>query len=255
MWFFGKKTVGLGLGGGGARGFFHMGVVKAIQEKGIKIDKIAGTSIGAVVGAMYAANPDIDFEKIAAELDYFKILKTIGFGLKDGSGKGIEALLKSLLPVTDFSELKIPFGFTTTDINRKKEVVFNQGPLFPGLLATVSIPGIFPPVKVDENYLVDGGVLNNVPVSLVSSTNKLIVSDITGSIKAVDDKSKSFDVIYSSISLMQYHGVEEDMRRIKNQKVTYLHLKDNDTFMLDFRKKNYQKLIDLGYRAMMESGF
>jgi predicted acylesterase/phospholipase RssA len=248
-----KRGTGLVLGGGGARGFFHMGVIKAIQEMGIKIDKISGTSIGAVVGAIYAANPEVNFEDIVAGLDFFKIIKAIAAKPKDGSTHGMEVLLKSYITATDFSELVIPFSFNATDVNAKKEVVFNRGKLFPGLTAAVSIPGVFPPVKVDDKYLMDGGVINNVPVSLNTSTRKLIISDITGPLKQVDEKTSAINMLYGAVALMQYHTGQEEIKKLRFQKVTYLHLRDNNTFILDFRKKNYRELMDLGYRAMRES--
>ncbi len=250
-----KRSIGLVLGGGGARGFFHVGVIKAIQELGIKIDRVSGTSIGAIIGTIYAANPQIDLEKLVSELDYLKMLKTSALGTEESSTRGIEPLLRSFIPVKTFSELKIPFSFNTTDINQKEEVVFDQGPLFPGLLAAISIPGVFSPVKIEEKYLIDGGLANNLPISLVKDTDKLIVSDITGPIKKIDNKTSSLDVLYSSVAFMQLRIGQEEIKKLKNRKITYLNLTDSDIFILDFRKRNYQKLIDLGYQAMMESNF
>lgn len=253
MLFFNKKSTGLVLGGGGARGFFHIGVIKAIQKLGIKIDKISGTSIGAIVGAIYAANPRIDFEKLASELDYLKILKIMAFGTKDSSTRGLEPLLRSYIPANYFSDLKIPFSFNATNINQKEEVIFDHGPLFPGLLAAISVPGFFPPIKVNDQYLVDGGVINNVPMSLIKNTSSLTVSDITGPIKKVEPKTLSIDVLYSSIALMQFHTGQEEIKKIKNQKITYLNLDDDKVFIFDFRKKNFQSLINLGYQAIIKA--
>ncbi|MDP4009976.1 MAG: patatin-like phospholipase family protein [Candidatus Shapirobacteria bacterium] len=250
--FFNKKSIGLVLGGGGARGFFHIGVIKAIQELKIKIDKISGTSIGAVVGAMYAINPQIDLEKVIAELDYFAIIKTMAFGTKESSTHGVESLLRKYVSVEKFSDLKIPFCFNATDINQKKEVIFSHGSLFPGLLAAISIPGAFSPVKIGERFLVDGGVTNNIPISLIKDTTDLIVSDITGPIKKVDDKISALDVLYSSVALMQFNKGQEEIKKAKKQKITYLNLDDDQVFIFDFRKSNYQKLIELGYQAMMK---
>lgn len=249
------SSVGLVLGGGGARGFFHVGVIKAIQKLGIKISKVSGTSIGAVVGVLYATNPQIDMENLASELDYFTIIKTMAFKTRESSTLGVEALLRSYVPQTDFSELKIPFVFNAVDINKKREVVFDSGELFPGLLATIAIPGIFPPVEVDGKFLVDGGVINNVPISLIKDTDELIVSDITGPIKEVSNKSLAIDVLYSSVALMQHHIAQEEIKKAKTQKIDYLNLDDDEIFILDFRKENYMKLIDRGYEAMMDSYF
>lgn len=240
---FHKKSVGLVLGGGGARGFFHIGVIKAIKEKGIKIDSIAGTSIGAIVGIIYAANPEIDFEKLVDELDYFQITK------------GVEGALRNYIMTKNFNELKIPCCFNATDINKKEEVVFCKGEIFPGLLATIAIPGIFPPVKIEEQYLVDGGVINNLPVSLIKNTDKLIVSDITGPIKKINQKSLPMEVLYSSVAMMQYQIGREELAKTVKQEITYLNLEDEEIFILDIRKKNFKGLIELGYQAMMKSNF
>jgi NTE family protein len=78
--FFNKNKIGLVLGGGGARGFFHMGVIKGLQEMGVKINEISGTSIGAVIGLMYAADPEIDFEKVASEFDFLKLVQEMVWG-------------------------------------------------------------------------------------------------------------------------------------------------------------------------------
>lgn len=252
---FTKNTVGLVLGGGGARGFFHVGVIKAIQELGIKIDKISGTSIGAVIGALYAANPQIDLEELTRELDFFSIIKTMTLGTKNSSNRGIESLLKSYILATNFEDLKISFCFNATDINQKEEVVFSQGSLFPGLLAAIAVPGVFSPVEIDKKYLIDGGVINNVPISLVKNTEKIIAVDITGPIKKVNHKTLAIDVLYSSIALMQLHISQEEIKKSTTQKITYLNLDDDQTFIFDFRKKNYQALINLGYQAMMKSKF
>lgn len=247
-----EKSVGLVLGGGGARGFFHAGVIKAIQELKIKISHISGTSIGAILGAMLAANPQIDMESVSEELDYFKILKAMAFGSDNSNTRGIESILKIYIPQNDFSELKIPLSFNATDINKRKEIIFDKGPLFPALLATIAVPGVFPPVLIDEKYLVDGGVINNVPVSLVQNTEELIVSDITGPIKNVDDKTLALEVLYSSVAFMQYHIGQEEIKKIDGKQITYLNLDDREIFIFDFRKENYMKLMDMGYRAMME---
>lgn len=250
-----QKSIGLVLGGGGARGFFHVGVIKAIQELGLKIAKISATSIGAVIGAIYATDPQTDLEKLALKLDYLQILKTMAFKTKDSSTRGIEPLLKSFIPATNFSQLKIPFSFNATNINQKEEVVFNQGPLFPGLLAAISVPGVFPPVQIGDRFLVDGGLINNVPVSLAKDTDELIISDITGPIKKVDHHTSVINLLYSSIAFMQLRIAQEEIKKVTSPSITYLNLDNDRIYIFDFRKKNYQILIDLGYKAMMASTY
>lgn len=249
---FNKNKIGLVLGGGGARGFFHMGVIKAIQELGIQINEISGTSIGAVVGAIYAANPNFDFEKAASNLNFLKLVQTMNHRITKSSGDKFENFLKNFIGADDFSELKIPLRINATDINNRKEIVFEKGNLFPGLIASISIPGVFSPVKYEGNFLVDGGMMNNVPISLIKRAKKIIVSDITGPIRKVTEKSLSTDILYSSVALLQQSISLEKAKSLKHRKIIYLDLEDDNTFILDFRKKNYQTLINLGYKTAME---
>jgi len=251
MSIFSKKSVGLVLGGGGARGFFHMGVIKALQELNIEINQISGTSIGAIVGAIYAADPKVDFEKMIKEIDYIKLTKIIITSGRDGFGSVVENFLKDYIKVENFSDLKIPLVFNAADINQKEEIIFNSSKIFPALIASISIPGVFPPTKINDSFLVDGGIVNNVPVSLLKAASKIIVSDITGPITEINQKTTAIESLYSSFAFMQQNISLQKIRKLKTNKIIYLNLKDNKTFILDFRKKNYNQLIDLGYKSMM----
>lgn len=248
---FNRNKIGLVLGGGGARGFFHMGVIKGLQEMGVKINEISGTSIGAVIGLMYAADPRIDFEKVASELVFFKLVQEMVLGGVKKSDGVLEKFLKSHIKANDFDELKIKTRFNATDINNNQEVIFEKGRIFPGVMASISIPGVFPPLKYHDRFLVDGGVINNIPITLIKNSNKILISDITGPIKKVNEKSLGADILYSSFAMLQRSNSLQKARDI-NKKIIYLTLDDDKTFILDFRKKNYQYLIDLGYKSVME---
>jgi len=250
---FNKNKIGLVLGGGGARGFFHMGVIKAIQELGIEISEISGTSIGAIIGAIYAANPNFDFEKASDNLNFAKLIQAMSSRVTTRDhGDKFEIFLKNFIGADEFSDLKIPLRINATDINNRKEIVFEKGNLFPGLIASISIPGVFSPVKYQDSFLVDGGMMNNVPISLIKNAKKIIVSDITGPIKKITEKSLSTDILYSSVALLQQSISLEKAKSLKHRKIIYLDLEDDNTFILDFRKKNYQTLINLGYKTAME---
>lgn len=252
MWnIFRKKKTGLVLGGGGARGFFHIGVIKGLQELKIKIDEIAGTSIGAVIGAMLAEDPNLDFEKMTREVDFLSVVQMMVWGNGKNNTEEVKKYLKKFIGAERFEDLKIKLKFNATDINNQEEVIFETGDLFPGLIASISVPGIFTPVKYQEKYLVDGGVINNVPVSLIEEPSKLIVSDITGPFWEINESSPRVDVLYSSIALMQRKNYLEQIKLLKAKNMVYLYLKDNETFIMDFRKQNWQKLIETGYQAVM----
>ncbi len=247
-----KNNFGLALGGGGARGFFHIGVLKALQELNLEPKEISGTSIGAVIGVMYSINPKINFGKVVEELDFLEMMKKMMLGIKNGSEGMLQQYLKRYTKVTNFSKLKIKMRFNATDINNNKEVIFEKGGIFPGLAASISIPGVFTPVFCNGEFLVDGGVINNIPVNLIKKSNKILISDITGPIKKIDGKTLRTDVLYSSMALMQENKSLSEIRNIKDKKIIYIKLDDRKTFILDFRKKNYEYLIDLGYEAVMK---
>lgn len=157
--------IGVALSGGGVRGISHLGVLKALNELGIYPDKMSGSSAGAIVGAMYCEGykPE-EILKIIVETNYFKFLRPAI------SWKGIlkmsqmEGLFKIYLGHNDFAKLKIPLTVATTDIQKGRVVYFSEGELIHPIMASSCIPGMFEPIEIGNKYLVDGGVLNNLPV-------------------------------------------------------------------------------------------
>lgn len=229
-----------------------MGLVAGLQKQKIEINEITGTSIGAIVGLIYANNPEKDLRQITQELDFFKIMKTLVVGMGKNGEKGIENFLKIYIKAENFEELKIKTRINATDINNRKEVVFDKGKIFPAVIASMSIPGVFPPLRYQEKYLVDGGISNNIPIDLIEEPDTIIVSDISGPIKKVDEKTISTDILYSSFAVMQQNLSWEKAKKMKGKKVIRIDLNDNKTFILDFRKNNYQYLFELGYVAVSD---
>jgi NTE family protein len=160
--------VGLVLGGGGARGFAHIGVMRALEEKGIEPVAVSGCSIGGIIGALVANGFGADeIHRIFSELDWFKIFDWSRMGSLLG-GKGIAGLLEKRLPQT-FSGLKMPLRVTAVDVQEGRLVTLWEGALVPALRATSAIPGFFSPVEMNGRVLVDGGLLDNVPVGEIRS--------------------------------------------------------------------------------------
>lgn len=251
MWnIFRKSGVGLVLGGGGARGFFHVGVIKALQELHIPVSEITGTSIGAIVGAMWASDPKMDIEKKAKEVRLFDVVRTIRES-KNNNISEIQKYFQTFVPAERFEDLLIKLTINATDINNREEVIFNTGDLYPGLIASAAVPGVFNPVEYKGHYLLDGGLINNLPVSLITCASRILISDIGGLVKKIDNKSRAIDVLYSSMVLMQQIRSLNALKTIKNKDVVYFNLEDSGVSLLDFRKKNFQKLIDAGYQAVM----
>ena len=162
--------VGLALGGGGARGWAHIGVLRALEEAEIEIDYLAGTSIGALIGAVYATGALDRLEDFAHEITIDNLLPLIdvsfpGLGLIEG--KQVYDLIVKYLSDKNIEDASIPFRCVATNFLLKKEVVFESGNMVDAVRASISIPGIFVPFKQGDVYLVDGGVVNPVPVSVV----------------------------------------------------------------------------------------
>ena len=157
--------LGLALGGGGARGFVHLGVLQALQELGMRPDIISGTSAGAIVGAMIASG-----HSPLQCLDFFKRKKIRDFILPAMSKKGfftmnnLENELHEFIGVETFEELKIPLIVTASDINNARPVHFNRGKLLPAVIASCSIPIVFVPKEIEGTEYIDGGAFMNLPV-------------------------------------------------------------------------------------------
>jgi len=166
-----RPKIGLALGGGGPRGLAHIGVLKVIEENGIPIDCLAGASMGALIGAVYAAGVETErLEEIALNMDLKKtplmLAPTIARSDLIEGGR-VREFIKSFVGDANIEELKIPFAAVATDINIGEEMVIDRGSVAEAVRASISVPGIFTPVRLGERFLVDGGLVNPVPISVV----------------------------------------------------------------------------------------
>jgi len=168
---FADRVVGLALGSGGARGMAHIGVLDALESKRIRIDHIAGTSIGALIGALYASGVSVvQLQKIANELNWRSLSRLLGpvfptTGLLDS--RKITHFIDDLLPVKTFEDLLIPLAVTATDIESGDSIVIRNGLLLPAIQAAIAFPGLFQPVAFGDRFLVDGGLCAPVPTDVV----------------------------------------------------------------------------------------
>ena len=252
------KKIGLALGGGGARGFAHIPVLEVFDELEIRPFQITGTSIGAILGALYASGHTAEsIAEMIAELfpasrkpsikdlfrssDTFKFLELIDphFSLKPkGLLKGEKLLdfLYEQMEATTFEELQIPLKVVATDFWQKKQVVFSKGELLPALRASMALPYIFTPVQKDGRILVDGGLMNNVPHDLLSSRCELrIAVDIMGSLSTPNDKVPNpMEAVFHTYEVMMDGMAQE---KLANHPVDiYLQPPLVDIEMLDFHK-------------------
>jgi len=189
-----NRKIGLALGDGAARGLAHIGALEVLQKEGIPIDMIAGTSAGAVVGALYAQGKDaIQIKELALGLGWKKLAPLIDLSLpKTGfiRGNKIKDLLESFVGGDiQFADLKLPFACVATDIDTGEEIVLDHGSVSEAIRASISIPGIFTVVSHEGRYLVDGGLVNPVPVSTV----KRMGADFIIAVNVIPDVTERAD--------------------------------------------------------------
>ena len=162
-----SKEIHLVLSGGAARGIAHIGIIEVLEEAGYRIRSVSGTSMGALVGAVYASGQLEAFKRALFKVSLAEIVKLLDFTFKyPGLIKGDKIMhwLAPYLSSRPIEELPLPYLAMATDLAHKTEVVFDHGDLATAVRASISIPSIFVPVYRDDQILVDGGVLNNIPV-------------------------------------------------------------------------------------------
>lgn len=167
-----RKTVGLALSSGGARGFAHVGVIKVLEENNIPIDYIAGTSMGSIVAAYYAIFGSVDgLEKFGHNLKKKDLLKFLDFNNPKKSiikGKKVKKWLDDTFGDKKFKDTKIPLRIAATALEDGSQVIFEKGSIVQAVLASCSLPGFLPPLKYNGKHLVDGGLIDTTPVKLLN---------------------------------------------------------------------------------------
>jgi len=222
-----SKNFGIALGAGSARGLSHIGVLKAFDEAGIKPAYIAGTSIGSMMGAAYASGNLEKMEKFMRNIDIKKMMSYCDFTFPRQAlmeGDRIMELIEELIPTKDFSELEIPFSVIACDIHTGEQVIIDSGDLHLAVRASISLPGIFLPVYHQGRWLVDGGLINPVPVSVLREKDVEIVvavdlnSDVLDANgKKKDSKSKKKLKSESNKKLLQTEANEEAIEKTSSE--------------------------------------
>jgi len=277
-----KKTISLVLGSGGARGLAHIGIIHWLEEQGYEIKTIAGSSIGALVGGIYAAGKLDVYEKWVRALQKKDVLNLLDFAFSRSglfSGDKIMQTLEELLGDVKIEDLPVKFTAVASDLDAEKEVWFDDGSLFEAIRASISIPTIFTPVTYRGHMLVDGAMLNPIPVAptLVDMTDITIAVSLSGkrdpdlhtkkspeanientylqAISSYIDKLQQkyigeaveqadvFDVIMKT-----YESMQNTITRFKLAGYHFDHLLEvptNSCKILEFHKAN--EMIDFGY--------
>jgi NTE family protein len=237
------KRIGLALGGGGARGLCHIEFCKALDDMGVKPDIMAGTSIGAVVGAFYAGGMSgAKMEELLSGLGFKQYSRMLDLSLKKGpgllKGKNVMKFFYEHLPYKTFKSLKIPLAIVATDMWSWQEVVFDSGRLVPALRASISVPGVFEPIRKRRRLLFDGGAVNPLPMDLIRDRcDVLIAVDVTGTgKKPSSDRTPSlFETLMLWSQIMENALIQDAVGRCRPE--IYLKPDLKDVQILDFHRE------------------
>lgn len=238
-------TTGLVLSGGGMRGAAHIGVIKALEELGIEVTHVAGSSAGAIVGALYAFG--YTWKEI---LDFFKSVQIIDI-TKYALGKPgfIDAekfypLLLEHFKIDDFSILKKNLSVTATELLKGELKIFNSGELIKPIIASAAFPGVFTPVHIGDSYYIDGGALNNFPVDVLKPQCDIIIGVYVDGFQKIkiEDLKHSYNVVERAFKLKSF---KEDRRKFDDCDVI-IAPKKLDTFGT-FDKKQIDPIFEIGY--------
>lgn len=289
-----RPKIGLVLGGGGAKGGAEVGALKVIEAAGIKPDIIVGTSIGAIVGGLYAAGyTPAELEAMFCEQEWLSLLTDrredlsgepytqqdgvtyiFGFPVLDtnssqfgllGGGK-VEAVLDSMLSVrgvTKFESLPVPFYCVAAEFPSAEEVVLSRGSLSRAIRASMAIPGIFKPVSIDGKRLVDGGMLNNLPVDVARDMGADVVIAIDLQQEKPRNKEQSNSTITSIADLVGLGGIANwvlsrpDITKYNANRQDadiYINPSLPDYEASSFGNENMRRMITIGEKAALEQG-
>lgn len=243
-----KYKTGLVLSGGGARGFAHIGVLKALNDSGIFPDVISGTSAGALVGVLYADghSPEEIFRLMNTTSRLHYIRPTVPReGLLQISG--IERILRENLHADKFEDLKIPLYVTATDLNNGKAEYFSEGNLLNTVIASASIPVLFKPVIINNTYYVDGGVLDNIPVKPIEDKCDFLIGS---SVNPTGFEATVKSLVQIAERAFFLSLSKEAMEKAKKFDVFIAPLELKDYKVLDPEKA--AEVFDIGYKATME---
>ncbi len=250
-----SKSIGIAFGAGGARGIAHLLMIEALDELGVKPSIISGSSIGAVVGAFYAAGFSAkEMKGILNQLINPKSDSVFDFLLKSDivkmftmfdpqfirsgfiKGEKFQNYMKSHLQVSRFEELKIPLKIVATDYWKKEAVIFEKGDLIQPIKASYSLPGLFTPVKIKNKILIDGGAVNPLPFDLIMDKCDITIAIDVTAFKAQNESEipPTFDSVFTTYQTMQNSIIKERLKFLRPD--IYIRPEIFDVRVFDFVK-------------------
>lgn len=252
-----KRTLGLALGAGGARGIAHIGFLKALQEEGIRPDFISGSSMGSIVGACYAKGmtPD-DMKEYVQNISPRDI---VDLGILTPSRLGlmrwtkVRKMMAELIGHCSFSDLQIPFSCVSVDIKKGKLIHFTEGDVTDAILASSSIPSVFRPVEKDGMILVDGGVFCRVPAAQVKQlgADVVVAVDVLGKLRHPEKIGNVISLVTRIYDLVEDKNAKSCRRSLR--RVTDLWLEPDMGDISQYQMKYHPAVYDAGYKLGKEN--
>jgi len=259
-----KQKVSLVLSGGGARGIAHIGVIEELEKMGFEIICVTGTSMGALVGGVYALGKMKEFSEWLITLDKKKVFSLVDFTLSSqGLIKGDKVFntMKLLIRDENIENLKIDYAAVATDLINRKEVVFRKGSIYDAIRASIAIPTLFTPVKRDNGLLVDGGVLNNIPISHAKRVPEdiLIAVNVNAAVPVIQKKkskteNEKQDTAYQNKITEFYHQLWKNNPLDHEEKLGYfdlisktINLMTNQIALMEMEKNSPDILINISH--------
>jgi len=244
--------VGIALGGGGARGLAHIGVLKALEEEDVPIGAIAGTSVGALIGGLYAAGVTTSqMEQMTQEIGWsaltnysrFTVFRLMMTGQKL-STENMEVYLRRHIGDTRFDQLKIPFACVATDLQTGEKLVFREGSVALAARASATIPGMFEPVPFRHRFLVDGGLVSNLPTDLLTlmGADPIVAVDVTADFVHAQPRS-ILETLNQAIYIQSERLAQDELSRAQ----VVIRPRLNDVTMMDLSRSD--DCIDAGTLA------
>jgi NTE family protein len=242
-----RPRVALVLGGGAARGFAHVGVIRALEQEKIPIDLIVGTSVGSLIGALYAYDInsfELEWTAFSLEKDDLLDYALLSAGMGPIKGERLEAFVNKKIPAVNIESLKIPFAAVATDLNRGTRVVLDHGPLARAIRASCAIPGVFQPVEHQNRLLVDGGTVDNLPVAVAreKGADIVIAVDISQNVTNFNI-TNLVDVTLQAVHIM----FSENVRQQRRDADVLIAPAVGNVAMMDFTQK--KRLMQAGIEA------
>ncbi len=210
-----KKNVALALSSGGPRGFAYIGAIEALLEHGYSITSVAGTSIGSLIGGIYAAGKLPEFKEWLFSLNKWKVFSLMDLSIgKNHFVKGDRVInaIKEIVPEVNIEDLSIPYRAIATDLYTGQEIVFEKGELFTAIRASISIPSLFKPVKYGMRTLIDGGIANSLPINRVVRTNNDLI--VAFDVNSIDVKNIE-ELLLHNYTKQQENEQEQSTKRLE----------------------------------------